>query len=237
MKLLYVLLLVSIGLQAQVITYEQTANVENQLKNIKDKDTRKRVSAHLSKPIYYNLYYQNNTSLYREEGPSKSEKDNLFDIKANGSSESKKFTVGTNNQGIYIDHNKNELIEGTNLLGKSFLIKDKVPQIDWKLTNETKKIENFECKKATADFEGTEITAWYTESIPLPLGPRYYKGLPGLIVLLSTKDLNFKAISIHKLNSNIELTIPNEGNITTLEEFKRIKEEKINALKQGRFRN
>ena len=35
--------------QSYTIEYEERANIENQLKNVTDPETRKRVSAHLSK--------------------------------------------------------------------------------------------------------------------------------------------------------------------------------------------
>ncbi len=56
---------------------------------------------------------------------------------------------------------------------------------EWELVNEEKKIGNLVCFKATCDFRGRSYTAWYAISIPIPLGPWKFKGLPGLIIELS----------------------------------------------------
>lgn len=67
-------------------------------------------------------------------------------------------------------------------------VKEKKAHIDWKLSNESKKIGTFECQKATATFRGREYTAWYTNEIPLPYGPWKLQGLPGLILEAYDKD-------------------------------------------------
>jgi GLPGLI family protein len=57
--------------------------------------------------------------------------------------------------------------------------------IKWKLSNETMKIKNFDCKKATTTFRGRNYNAWYASSIPIPAGPFKFVGLPGLILQIA----------------------------------------------------
>lgn len=59
---------------------------------------------------------------------------------------------------------------------------EKRTEIPWKLINESKKIGNLLCKKATGTFRGREYTVWYSVEIPLPYGPWKLQGLPGLIL-------------------------------------------------------
>jgi len=103
-------------------------------------------------------------------------------------------------------------ISEEDFFGKEFLIQDSLPEWDWKLENETKKIGNYTCYKATIvipvseekrqEFEEEKklqansktafitvekpkeklITAWYTPEIPISQGPDGYWGLPGLIL-------------------------------------------------------
>ena len=103
-------------------------------------------------------------------------------------------------------------ISEEDLFGKEFLVQDSLPKWEWKLENETKKIGNYTCHKATIlipvseedlkDFEESKkiqanskttfiqiqepkekiITAWYTPEIPVSQGPDEYWGLPGLIL-------------------------------------------------------
>lgn len=66
-------------------------------------------------------------------------------------------------------------------------------KLDWKLTQETKKIGKYTCYKATAiiDSEQTSgmnfispVIAWYTPQIPVPFGIQTFVGLPGLTLEL-----------------------------------------------------
>lgn len=96
--------------------------------------------------------------------------------------------------------------------GKEFLVADSLPNWDWKLQPETKKIGDYTCHKAIAVIPVTEaekadyedikkqegkgntsffvmnepkdktISVWYTPEIPVSHGPDNYWGLPGLIL-------------------------------------------------------
>lgn len=90
---------------------------------------------------------------------------------------------------------------------------------DWKLTQESKKINGFVCYKATRmpDSDSLEvidksfpIIAWYTLEIPLPYGPFTYGGLPGLILEIQREsDFFFKAkIMRWDDNNKIEIKFP-----------------------------
>lgn len=52
----------------------------------------------------------------------------------------------------------------------------------WVLADETRTIKGYTCRKATARYLGRTWIAWYTEDIPLPVGPWMLWGAPGLIV-------------------------------------------------------
>lgn len=98
--------------------------------------------------------------------------------------------------------------ESRSLFEKDFLIVDSLKPNNWKLSDETKTIAKFVCKKATTmivpqqmnmRFGGgrnrnnadttapvkpkeIELVVWYTESIPVSVGPDAYAGLPGAIL-------------------------------------------------------
>lgn len=61
-------------------------------------------------------------------------------------------------------------------------IDEETPKIDWQIQDETKKIGDLTCIKATTTFRGRNYTAWFTMVVPLPFGPWKLQGLPGLIV-------------------------------------------------------
>jgi hypothetical protein len=76
--------------QSVTIRYEERANIENQLKNVTDPETRKRVSAHLSKPTNYLLYYDNGVSFYIAE--PEADKNEELGLKDND--QAKKIEIG-----------------------------------------------------------------------------------------------------------------------------------------------
>lgn len=73
--------------------------------------------------------------------------------------------------------------------GTPELYRDSLPDYTWNLIKgETKKIGGFVCHKATTQFRGSKIVAWYTPKISIPFGPWKLKGLPGLILELYNPD-------------------------------------------------
>nr|WP_256377633.1 GLPGLI family protein [Pedobacter sp. KBS0701] len=79
----------------------------------------------------------------------------------------------------------NKMILADNILFKLYLISDNLNNLRWNVTTEHQKISNYNCTKATLNFRGRNYTAWFAESIPLPLGPLKFGGLPGLIIKVS----------------------------------------------------
>lgn len=93
-------------------------------------------------------------------------------------------------------------IKLTTYLGRdTYIVKDD-RTINWKMASETKKIGEWECQKATADFAGRKWEAWFTMEIPIPDGPYKFRGLPGLIVSVSSADKThqYQLISVRTLN-------------------------------------
>lgn len=103
-------------------------------------------------------------------------------------------------------------ISEEDIFGKEFLVQDSLPNWNWKLESETKKIGNYLCYKAvsikpvsdedkkeyeeskkdkadgkTSLFDVREpkeqvLTVWYAPEIAISQGPEKYWGLPGLIL-------------------------------------------------------
>ena len=61
----------------------------------------------------------------------------------------------------------------------------------WELQDDTCTIKGYQCKKATAKYLGRTWTVWYTEDIPLPIGPWMLWGAPGLIVSAEDDEMLF----------------------------------------------
>ena len=81
--------------------------------------------------------------------------------------------------------NKITVLTGMDIAGV-FRHIEPIPDFNWQVTNEKKKILRYSCQKATCSFRGRDYEAWFTPEIPMSYGPWKFRGLPGLI--LEVKD-------------------------------------------------
>lgn len=67
--------------------------------------------------------------------------------------------------------------------GSSFVTEDTVPVINWRITNESRVIEGFNCRKAVGVIsDSVYVFAFYTDEIMISGGPCSINGLPGMIL-------------------------------------------------------
>lgn len=129
-------------LKEGTIFYERKQNMHRNLPNeqMKAMMPEFRTSEHM-------LLFVNNTSLYK-----KSPVDELPQATPMGNGGGPivmRMSGGPSDDIIYKDFNTEEKITGKNFLNNEFLIVDTVKKKNWKLTDETKKILGFTCRKAT----------------------------------------------------------------------------------------
>ncbi len=73
-----------------------------------------------------------------------------------------------------------------NVYDQKFLVQDTTRQIKWKITNETRNIAGFECRRANAlIMDSIYVVAYYTDAITTSGGPESFTGLPGMILGLA----------------------------------------------------
>jgi GLPGLI family protein len=77
------------------------------------------------------------------------------------------------------------------ILRDLYRITSEIPAFDWKIVDETKKIENFNCQKAILNFSNRVWEAWFTTDIALQTGPSIFGGLPGLIIQMNDNKNNY----------------------------------------------
>ena len=112
---------------------------------------------------------------------------------------------------------------------------------NWEITNERKKIGEYECYKAICNYEifnsrgkfAHTAVAWYCPSIPLHAGPKEFGNLPGLIVELYDKNVTYGLEKINFLKPNeINVSKPNEGIEIDFNTFNDMIMEKLKILKK-----
>jgi GLPGLI family protein len=194
------------------------------------------------------LEFDKTTSSYKEE-----EKLNAPNPQANlGGMQVISVFGGGGSGSLYFKNLKEKrFVSKTDIMGKTFLIKDSIPNYEWQLTSETKNIGNYTCYKATFTKEvenrmmtvengetkqtkKTETiitTAWYTPQIPISNGPTFYHGLPGLILEINDGKTTIVCTEI-VLNPSEKITIsePDKGKIVSQAEYDKIRDEKNKEL-------
>ncbi|MFI5163299.1 MAG: GLPGLI family protein [Sphingobacteriales bacterium] len=110
-----------------------------------------------------------------------------------------------------------------------YLMEDEWPVIDWKITDETKKISQLNCQKAIGTWRGRTYEAWFCTDLPFHAGPWKLNGLPGLIVeaIDTRQQVSFKFAGYRTLNDGkviIKLPGKNEAKPATVEDFNKARE-------------
>ena len=111
------------------------------------------------------------------------------------------------------------------LFGQNVNIKDSLPSRKWKITNSTRNISGYKCRKALYEKnDSTRIYAWYANELTTSIGPEGYCCLPGVILGLATEDggIVYFAKSIEFYKPKEEDLTPDlgKGKVFTLEALK-----------------
>ena len=111
------------------------------------------------------------------------------------------------------------------LFGTDVFITDSITPRNWKITENKRKIGNYECRKAIYQKnDSTRLYAWFSVDIIPTTGPEGFSGLPGTILGLATEDggVIYFAKSVEAMVPKKEDLMLNSGKnkIFTMNEFK-----------------
>tara|TARA_R110001583_G_scaffold82774_1_gene219275 strand:+ start:4865 stop:5602 length:738 start_codon:yes stop_codon:yes gene_type:complete len=174
-------------------------------------------------------------------------KESLFfvnDILTKDNDKSKKYAIGIGDtKGVfYVNLDSKEILNKKESYGQLFLVKSSLNDKLWNITNESKKIGNYNCFKATSEkivenSKGTfkhHIEAWFTTEIPLNFGPAGYGGLPGLIIELKFQNIRFYLTKIElKRQNEVNVKKPMKGKLVTIKEFNKIGKEITKSFRRN----
>lgn len=74
---------------------------------------------------------------------------------------------------------------------ETYLVTDTARKIRWKITDETREIAGYTCRRANAIIlDSIYVVAFYTTQIPVSGGPESFSGLPGMILGLALPHEN-----------------------------------------------
>jgi GLPGLI family protein len=228
-----------------VIGYSQTVLVNYSEKRIISKERLEAMPEFARKQAleshYYILQYNNGISLYKNSSETKnvesSEKivaeDQIVGDVVNKKEASYRVTNKFIEKWYYKDFNKNELLFNF-YNGKDFYGKDNLFKWDWQITNETKEINGFVCKKAISEAFGSYFTAWFTEDIAISAGPENFDGLPGLILYVGTAYYEYITTTVKIEKNPITIVKPEMPKETvTMAEVESYVKDRISKLKSS----
>jgi GLPGLI family protein len=120
---------------------------------------------------------------------------------------------------IYTDLSSSLSITNKKVFDETFLVKDTARKINWKITNETREIAGYMCRRANAIvMDSIYVVAFYTDEIPLAGGPESFTGLPGMIlgVALPHDNVTWFATKVtDTIVPETSLKVPAKGKVVT----------------------
>lgn len=124
----------------------------------------------------------------------------------------------------YKDRNEKRIYtldKESNLSATTVLLDEEIYPQEWTIHNDTTRILNYLCNKATTKFRGREYEVYFTPDIPVNEGPWKLYGLPGLILTAKTKDgvFSFNAIGIQGIDDKI-INLPDGKNSEVCKDLK-----------------
>jgi GLPGLI family protein len=189
------------------ISYERKTNLA---KKYKDSEWASNYIKEKSKIDYFELYYNDTASVFKEKET---------DVEA-------RYDDFINKNEVYQNFNTNKKLSIKNVWGEKFAVTDTLTLRQWKMTDSKRNIAGFNCRKAiwqSNDSSKLKMYAWYCNEISASVGPESFRGLPGAILGLATEDggIVFFATKVETSNPNLkELWYKGKKKRYTASEFK-----------------
>ncbi|HOZ80174.1 MAG TPA: GLPGLI family protein [Ferruginibacter sp.] len=120
---------------------------------------------------YYKFNFSDNKSIYK------------FDRWAEGPKVPEFLRRDDETNVYFFDYTTQKIFQQKAIVGSEFLVQDSIPKINWRITNESREIAGFNCRKAVGVIlDSVYVFAFYTDEIVIPGGPCSINGLPGMIL-------------------------------------------------------
>jgi GLPGLI family protein len=107
-------------------------------------------------------------------------------------------SAGQNNI-VYTDLQTHTVTAQKAVFEETFLLKDSLRKIKWKITDETRDVAGYACRRANGlMMDSIYVVAFFANQIPVSGGPESFSGLPGMIleVALPHENLIWRAIKV-----------------------------------------
>lgn len=205
------------------IRFEKKTNLYDQMQedgndNSSWTELAKKAMPHF-KIEYFDLLFTKNKTLY-QAGPANPDNDKIPD-----------WYALPENKAVYSDLGNEKTIIQKSIFEDLFLVQDSTRKIRWKITDETRTIAGFSCRRANAlVMDSVYVVAFYTDEIPTTGGPESFCGLPGMIlgVAIPHQHISWFATGVQAVPvSETDFKIPSKGKKNTRKELNATLSERI----------
>jgi GLPGLI family protein len=174
------------------------------------------------KTAYYNLTFADNKCVYKFDHYDE-KKAKVPEFLRRGEDENEWFH----------DFNTGEAIIQKNMFGTLLNLKDSIKKINWKITNESRVIAGFNCRKAVGIIlDSVYVFAFYTDEITTSGGPCTITGLPGMILAVTIPRLYASMIA-----TKLVLEDPRTANVKPITAKKYYTAKQLKAILDERIKD
>lgn len=172
--------------------------------------------------------------------PTKNESktfDQILDAKTSGRAiiTSKGATYDSIGNMVFHDRQSHIINVREKMMNEYVVTTEKDPVINWTISDDTRRIQNYDCKKATAHFRGRDYTAWFTTDVPIIAAPWKFFGLPGLLMDIED-DRHQVKIYVEKIDYPTSEKVPGfvaTGTKISMEKYFDFRNEEFKKKLQG----
>jgi len=162
---------------------------------------------------YFNLYFDGDKTLYKPGRDAPATPQKMPD-----------WLRGPANENVvYCDLDIDKTIAQKSVYEATFLIQDSLRNAKWRITNDTREIAGFKCRKATTIImDSVFVVAFYTDQITTNGGPESFNELPGMILGLAIPRMHATWYA-----TKVELTAPTTANLIPPAKGKKASNEEV----------
>ncbi len=203
------------------IEFEVTTNVKKTMGNESYLDELK-ATMPTFKTAYYKYIFADNKSIYK------------FDHYDEKKAKMPEFlTRGEDDNNWYTNFTAGEFIKQKSMWGTLLNLKDSIVKIDWKISNESRMIAGFNCRKAVGKIlDSVYVFAFYTDEITISGGPCTINGLPGMIM-----GVTIPRLYVSMLATKLSVTDVKEAEIKPVLAKKYYTTKELNAVLDKRIKD
>ncbi|HTH81325.1 MAG TPA: GLPGLI family protein [Mucilaginibacter sp.] len=194
-----------------LITRELALNTNNDVFGQKAFDAYKKNHPQIQ-VVKSTLVFGDNKTLFTP-APAVETPNNFFDM-----------PMAQQNNTTYTDVRASSRISQKTVFEEKFLVTDSTSKIKWKITDETRDIAGYTCRRANGlVLDSIYVVAFYTDQIAAVGGPESFTGLPGMILQLALPHENVSWLATKVTEASVpppSLVAPKKGKAVTGKEFK-----------------